>query len=104
MTHTLTKIVAYAAHITEPESIILFGSYVKGKENIHSDIDLLIVTKQVFLKRKAERDIISFAKECSMKADVLIHTCDEVERASEDPFGFLNSILKEGIEIYKKNN
>jgi len=41
---------------TELASIVLYGSYAKGKESKYSDIDILVVVKQRSGDRRARRD------------------------------------------------
>lgn len=44
MTSVLKKIISYIVYVAEPEKIILFGSYAYGRNDVYSDIDLLIIT------------------------------------------------------------
>ncbi len=102
MKKALEKIINYAVYVTEPDMIILFGSLVGSKNNIYSDVDLLIVSDNVYMRKELEDRISSFAKECSLKADVLIHTTDELEKAMLEPFSFLGTILRSGKIVYNK--
>ena len=46
------QIVAFIMSKISPERIILFGSYAKGKNNEKSDIDILIIIKNLENERK----------------------------------------------------
>jgi predicted nucleotidyltransferase len=102
MTKTLEKIINYAVKIAQPEEVILFGSVAEGKNNVHSDVDLLIVTDDTYLKSYFEKQIKGFARELSLAVDVLIHSRNELENASLNSFTFLGNIMKYGKIIYKK--
>ena len=43
----------------QPEKIILFGSYAQGNPNEHSDVDLLIIRRDVPSERQSEIEIRS---------------------------------------------
>jgi predicted nucleotidyltransferase len=102
MTGALEKIVSYAIHVTEPEMIILFGSVARGTNNVYSDIDLLIITRQSYRKKELEMQISSFAKEYSLKADILISTPREIEKEALKADSFLSSVMKSGKILYQR--
>ena len=43
----ISEIVARVVHVCAPERIVLFGSYVYGTQTALSDVDLLIVCKEM---------------------------------------------------------
>jgi predicted nucleotidyltransferase len=102
MMNALEKIIGYAVHTVQPERIILFGSLAHGRNNVHSDVDLLIVVEHPYRKNELEMQIRSLAKEYSLKADVLIRTPREIEQASLNPLSFLSSVIKDGKIVYEK--
>ena len=79
---------------------VLFGSWARGTQTRHSDIDLLIVTETD--KRWLDRDQ-DFAEMYSIFAgqgvDLLIYTPGELEEISHRPF--IQRILREGKVIYE---
>lgn len=102
MERTLKKIVNYSVAVAAPEKIILFGSMATGKQNVYSDIDLLLISNVIYEKRKAACQIANFIGELALKADVLIRSEAEIEKAFLTPYSFLSSIVKEGKIIYRK--
>ena len=104
MEKTLEKIIDYAARVTEAESIILFGSMVDEKFNIFSDVDLLIVSEGIYMKKNIAAMIECYSNELSLKADVLIYSRSEFERESQKPKSFIAAIIKSGKVVYEKKN
>ena len=102
MKRTLEKIIDYAVRITEPEEIILFGSMANGTANEHSDIDLLIVSEVVPVKKDAIEKIRHFSEMYCLKCDILIYTKDEMKTEVNTPYSFVSAIAKAGRRIYKK--
>ncbi len=102
MQRTLEKIIHYAAGVSDPEKIILFGSMVNSKTDVFSDVDLLIITDDSFYKKDIARRIESYINEFSVKADVLVYSMKEIEADSFIPNSFLQGIIKFGKIVYKK--
>ena len=103
MEKALDRIIDYAVCAARPEKIVLFGSFANGKNDIYSDVDLLVVTEHSYMKKELEARISSIAKEYSLNADILIHTPSEIEKAYKKPFSFLSSIISGGIIVYEKS-
>ena len=100
---TIKNIVGYAVHLAAPEKVILFGSLVNDTANIHSDIDLLIVTESSIDKKETVARITSHAGQLSLKADVLILSGSELEKEIRIANGFIKAIIKSGRIVYKKD-
>lgn len=102
MKGALKKIVAYAIYAAEPEKIVLFGSAARGRDGVHSDIDLLIITAHGHRRRELELQISSMAKEYAVTADILIRTPRDIESEARNPNSFLSLVMKEGVTLYDK--
>ncbi|MBI4707634.1 MAG: nucleotidyltransferase domain-containing protein [Candidatus Omnitrophica bacterium] len=87
----------------QPEKIILFGSYVYGKPNINSDIDLLIIKEDVKSKRKEAVRIRKTLRGIKRPFDIIVTTPKEFEFYSKE---WINSVFaearKKGIAIYER--
>jgi predicted nucleotidyltransferase len=84
----------------KPEKIIIFGSYANGKENINSDIDILIVknTKKSFYKRSAE--VRNLLKDFNFPLDIIIYTPEEIDKWINIKQSFISKIFNSGELIY----
>ncbi len=100
---TIESMVRYVVYIADHEEVSLFGSLVNGTANVHSDIDLLIVTQSSIDKKEAISRIRLHANQFSLKADVLIFSKPELEKEMLIANGFLKAIIKSGKIIYKKD-
>lgn len=99
----LTEMVVRVINISSPEKIILFGSYVYGSPRIDSDIDIMIIKKNVQSKIKEYLKIRRALKGLRYPFDILILTPEEFEYYSTE---WLNSVVAEarerGIVLYDK--
>lgn len=89
----------------QPEKIILFGSFTKGKPTYESDIDLLIVqkTKKKPVQRIAETLRLLWGNIPHIEPYVL--TPKELDQAiAENRFFITQEIMKYGKTIYEKKN
>jgi predicted nucleotidyltransferase len=100
---TLQKIIDYAVGIAEPEMIILFGSMANGMINSFSDVDLLIISENTWMKKDIIAKIVSYSSELSLKIDVLIYSRSEIEKKSQKSNSFIAAIIKSGKVVYKNN-
>lgn len=83
------------------EKVILFGSLARGRENIFSDLDLIVVmnSESDFVQRHGR---IYHQLGPKVDADILVYTPEEFARMRATPF--LRHALKEGIVVYAKNS
>lgn len=102
MERTIEKIKDYIIDVAEPEAILLFGSVARGNHNVYSDVDLVVVSERSFSKKEITARLKSFIRELGLASDIHIHTLREIEKASEDPYSFLNLVVKNAKIIYKK--
>jgi len=103
MKKTLDKIIDYAVKIADPEMIILFGSMSTGTANTFSDVDLLIVSEGLEMKHNIVDLVMNFAKEFSLRADILVCSKSELEVLTDKQNSFVKAIIKSGKICYKKS-
>jgi len=96
---SLRRAIEVLSGIPEVERVILFGSYARGRRDLLTDLDLLVVmrTGLPFLER--QKFLYSLLP-LGVDADILCYTPEEVEGAKDRPF--FRRILQEGIVVYEK--
>lgn len=97
---------------TQPEKIILFGSYAYGEASDSSDLDILVVTgddmipssffekSKIYLK--ISRAISDIKKE--FPVDLIVHTKAMHKKFIETNSLFARELLSNGKVLYEKNN
>lgn len=101
---TIDKIIAYAVHVTDPEEVILFGSMVKGTANVHSDVDLLIISESGIDRKEVTKRIKEYCHQYSLKCDVLIYSNSELRKERNMPNSFVRAARKYGAIKFKKSS
>jgi uncharacterized protein len=97
---------------SNPEKIILFGSYAYGTANEESDLDILVVTGDEFIPSsfaeksniylKISKTISDIKKE--FPVDLIVHTKAMHLKFIENNSLFALEILSKGKILYEKNN
>jgi hypothetical protein len=114
----IREITAIIKEVVQPEMIILFGSYAKGKQVEHSytgkdgilyeyisDYDFLVVTKQNTVKEYELEDIINNrTQQYRPSVNLQIHEIDYINEGLEFGQYFFTDIVKEGIKLYDTGN
>jgi len=97
----LKKITRRLSNFPEVEKIILFGSYLEGRRDLLTDLDILVVmeTNEDFLTRMKR---IYQALDSKVDIDVLVYTPGELERLKDR--GFIKKVLREGEIIYERKS
>ena len=86
----------------KPDKIILFGSYVHGKPNKDSDLDLFVIknTRLPASKRFAMVSDALYPRLIPM--DFIVKTPKEIKRRLEAFDPFIKDVLKQGKVLYEK--
>jgi hypothetical protein len=105
----ISVFVELVAEATDPDRIILFGSYAYGNPNDNSDIDLLVIkngedftfddeaelSAAVYFKRKQRK--------IKTRYDVLFKTDRQVWQSAGD-IGVLSDAIERGRVVYERAN
>jgi predicted nucleotidyltransferase len=85
-----------------PQRVILFGSYVYGEPDRHSDLDLLIVkeTDRTPFKRRVEVGRIVRDKGRRTPIQPLVITPKELQERVQEGDSFLIEIMEKGEVLY----
>ena len=97
---TLSHLVTLLSADPTVERLILFGSYARGRADLLTDLDLVVIQKSElnFLARMVE--LYRRIGPLPVDADILVYTPEEWEIVRDMPFG--RRILQEGKVLYEK--
>lgn len=82
------------------EKIILFGSYARGSADQYSDVDLMVIMKEVPDRTKLMRKLRQKLLVLPYDFDVLAVTSDEFERDSKIMGTLARYVAQDGKIIY----
>ena len=97
---------------TEPEKIILFGSYAYGEPNENSDIDILVVTKDETIPKSFTEKSMLYIQVSKMISDIkknypvdlIVHTKAMHELFIQKNSMFAKELISKGKVLYEKHN
>ena len=96
----LTEIVRRILSVSNPEEIILFGSYARGQAGPDSDIDVLVIESEAPAPRQESIRLRRALRGLLVPIDVLVASRQQVER-DRDTIGLMyGPALKEGRVLY----
>ena len=98
----LTRITERIVRSCDPQAVVLFGSFAKGQQDVHSDIDILVVGRFPESPHVRGRELRESLREFPIRIDLLLMTSNELSRQMEEPFGFLASVLGTSRTLYGK--
>ena len=82
-----------------PENIILFGSYARGTNKEHSDINLMVVFKECEDCDETSQDILNLFKNTISPLDILVTTVNIIEKCNKVGYVY-PTILREGVLLH----
>jgi uncharacterized protein len=88
--------------ISEPEQIILFGSYARGDFTPHSDLDLLVIKDKVDSTSEEAARIYTALADLELPIDVLVMRKAYVERYGDLVGTVARPALREGKVLYAR--
>ena len=99
--NTIEQAVERITEVAHPERVILFGSYARGEARDDSDIDLLVVMREVAHPR---REMVRLRRELAqfgIPVDVLVVSEAQYQKWSEAPSTTLFWAKREGKVMYE---
>lgn len=96
------EIVGRILRVTQPEKIILFGSYARGEATEKSDIDIFIIQDSDLPRYKRSTPIRLALRGLFPSKDIIVYTPAEVEEWKSASTSFIASVLREGKILYER--
>jgi len=93
------RLICVLSQVPGIERVILFGSYSRGKKDLLTDLDVLVIlrTDLGFMERLK---LLYQSLALPVDLDLICLTPEELEAVKEKPF--FKRILEEGIVLYEK--
>jgi predicted nucleotidyltransferase len=88
--------------VSDPEQIILFGSYARGDFNPHSDLDLLVIKERVDSTRAEAARIYRALADLAAPVDVVVMRKAYVQRFGDLVGTVARPALREGKVLYAR--
>lgn len=88
--------------VSDPEQIILFGSYARGDFTRHSDLDLLVIKEQVDSTHAEAARIYEALADLALPIDVVVMRRAYVERYGDLVGTVARPALREGRVLYAR--
>ena len=98
--NTIQQAVARLVAAAKPSKVILFGSYARGDATEDSDLDLMVIEREV---QNAGEEMIRLHRavgNVGVGVDVLVYSDREASRRSQVPGTVLYWAFKEGRVLY----
>ncbi len=89
--------------LSNPEKIILFGSYAWGNPTPDSDVDLLVIVRTEEPHRERYLRVAMALRPRLFPLDLIVKTPEEVEEALRTFSPFLREILRKGVCLKESN-
>ncbi len=88
--------------IEQPCKVILFGSTVQGKPDIHSDIDIMVVVKDEHVNPRKESIRIRRALQgINMAMDIIVVSENFLQKVADQPGLIYREVLRSGKVVYE---
>ena len=88
---------------SDPEKIILFGSYARGDFGPDSDLDLLVIIEGVDTPRAESVHLRRSLRGLLVPVDIVVATPEQVERHRNTVGLIYRSALEEGTVLYERS-
>jgi len=97
----IEQVVERIVALRHPSRVIVFGSVVRGGMDRHSDVDLLVVTKEALESPRAESVRLRRAlRGISMPMDILVISERRLQEVAERPGLVYREALRHGKVLY----
>ena len=88
--------------VSDPEKIILFGSYARGDYGPDSDLDLMVVLQTVRSTREESTRLRRALRGLLVPIDILVATPEQLERHRNTVGLIYRTVLSEGEILYER--
>ena len=97
----LDIIVLKICQVSNPQKIILFGSYARGEEKEKSDIDIMVIQNSDKPRYKRSLPIRLALRGIIHSKDIVVYTSEEIKEWASASTSFVATVLREGKILYE---
>jgi uncharacterized protein len=98
----LEKAINIIKETADPERVILFGSRANGRNQPNSDYDLLVLKRNITLKRELVHKIYLNLKGIGVSFDIIVGDIEKYESLKDDPYMIYSEAYKNGRIVYER--
>ncbi len=102
LTDQLSEITRRIVQTSNPEKIILFGSYARGNFGADSDLDLLIIVPNVKHLRQESIRMRRALRGLLAPVDIVVATPEQIKRLGNTTGLVYQTALNEGKVLYER--
>ncbi|MBA4311518.1 MAG: hypothetical protein C0417_02700 [Chlorobiaceae bacterium] len=99
---TIKNIVREIVDACDPELVILFGSYGRGKPKKDSDLDIFVVADLPGTASEKNRFVDRAITSSSFGIDIVVRSREQVKNALKGRDWFIQEIFAEGKKLYAR--
>ena len=97
----IQEIVRRIVNVSQPETVILFGSRARGTARPESDIDLLVIANSTQLRYRRAAPLYGALSDIIAPMDIVVYSPEEVQEWSEVRQAFVTTAIREGQVLYE---
>jgi len=86
---------------SQPDKVILFGSYARGNPTEDSDLDLLVIKDSNTPRYKRGREIRKHLRGLKIPIDLVVYTKDEIQKWRLVKTAFITTVMESGVVLYE---
>ena len=102
LTDQIPEITRRIVQTSNPEKIILFGSYARGDFGADSDLDLLIIVPNIKHQRQESIRVRRALRGMLVPVDIVVATSEQIKRLGHLSGLVYQSALNEGKVLYER--
>lgn len=102
LTDQLPEVTRRIVRTSNPEKIILFGSYARGRFDADSDLDLLVIVPNVKHLRQESLRMRRALRGLLVPVDIVVATPEQIDRLGSVAGLIYRSALSEGKVLYER--
>ncbi|MEO7273450.1 MAG: nucleotidyltransferase domain-containing protein [Vicinamibacterales bacterium] len=84
----------------QPDRVILFGSAARGTADSYSDLDFLVIKRNLSSRRQLAQTIYRALVGIRASVDVVVVTPEDVEALQDGVGTIIGPAMREGREVY----